>query len=163
LLDGGADMIFHRVDPSDPRVEQLQLHEVAVTPVVAPGFLPFAPSNTLTPEAMRPFTQCVIRDTAQRPSSESFFVIDGAHQCSAPSQQMKKELVLHGLAWGHLPKWMIEEELRDGRLISIASRHLHGRTEHIAAIRRRRSAHGPVLDALWSEFERWADLPPALS
>src|ERR1700722_7264476 len=101
-------MIFHRVDPSDPRVEQLQLHEVAVTPVVAPGFLPFAPSNTLTPEAMRPFTQCVFSDVT--------------HQFSASSQKKKNELALLVRAWGHLPKWMIEEEVRDGRLISIASR-----------------------------------------
>jgi DNA-binding transcriptional LysR family regulator len=152
LTEGDADLVFHRAEPSDPRLEQIKLDNVALIPVVAPGFLPFTPSLEITPEQMRPFTQCVIRDTAQRPSSESYFLIEGAHQCSAPDQLMKKELILHGLAWGHLPAWLIEEEIRDGRLISIAGRHLPGRTDTLAAVRHRRTSHGPVAEALWREL-----------
>jgi DNA-binding transcriptional LysR family regulator len=149
LMDGEADMVFHRANPSDPHLERIDLCEVAFVPVVAPGFLPFEAGADITPEAMRPFTQCVIRDTARRPSSENFFVLDGAHSCSVPDHMMKKELILHGLAWGHLPAWLIEEELRDGRLISIAGRHIPGRTETVAAVRRRDKPHGPVAEALW--------------
>ncbi|WP_375764489.1 LysR substrate-binding domain-containing protein [Bradyrhizobium sp. Pha-3] len=104
---------------------------------------------------MRPFTQCVIRDTALRPSSESFFLIDGAHQCSVPDQMMKKELILHRLAWGHLPAWLIEDELRDGRLISIAGPNFPGREENLAAIRHRQHSHGPVAEALWLHLRSW--------
>jgi DNA-binding transcriptional LysR family regulator len=153
LIEGGADLMFHHAEPSDPRLEQIELYDVALVPVVAPGFLPFAPSNEITPKQMRPFTQCVIRDTAQRPSSESYFVIEGAHQCSAPDQLMKKELILHGLAWGHLPTWLIQDELRDGRLIAITGSHLPGRTEKLAAVRLRRSSHGPVAEALWLQLK----------
>ncbi|TIP02797.1 MAG: LysR family transcriptional regulator [Mesorhizobium sp.] len=149
LMDGEADLVFHRANPSDPHLERINLREVAFVPVVAPGFLPFETGADVTPEAMRPFTQCVIRDTARRPSSENFFVIDGAHSCSVPDHMMKKELILHGLAWGHLPEWLIEDELRDGRLISIAGRHIPGRTETVAAVRRRDKPHGPVAEALW--------------
>jgi len=148
LMDGEAELIFHRANPSDPRLERIDLCEVRFVPVVAPGFLPFDDARGITPEAMRPFTQCVIRDTARRPS-ENFFVLDGAHSCSTPDHMMKKELILHGLAWGHLPEWLIEDELRDGRLISIAGRHIPGRTETVAAVRRRDRQHGPVADALW--------------
>ncbi|MBZ9761143.1 LysR family transcriptional regulator [Mesorhizobium sp. CA8] len=149
LMDGEADLVFHRANPSDPHLERIYLCEVAFVPVVAPGFLPFDVGNDVTPEAMRPFTQCVIRDTARLPSSENFFVIDGAHSCSVPDHMMKKELLLHGLAWGHLPAWLIGDELRDGRLISIAGRHIPGRTETVAAVRRRDKPHGPVAEALW--------------
>jgi DNA-binding transcriptional LysR family regulator len=149
LMDGEADLVFHRANPSDPHLERIDLCEVAFMPVVAPGFLPLEIGHDVTPEAMRPFTQCVIRDTARRPSSENFFVLDGAHSCSVPDPMMKKELILHGLAWGHLPAWLIEEELRDGRLISIAGRHIPGRTETVAAVRRRDKPHGPVAEALW--------------
>ena len=159
LMDGEADLIFHRANPSDPHLERIDLREVAFVPVVAPGFLPFEAVSNVTPEAMRPFTQCVIRDTARRPSSENFFVIDGAHSCSVPDHMMKKELILHGLAWGHLPEWLIEDELRDGRLISIAGRHIPGRNETVAAVRRRDRPHGPVADALWRHLEDSPKLP----
>ncbi|WP_076860231.1 LysR family transcriptional regulator [Bradyrhizobium mercantei] len=155
LIDGETDLVFHRADPSDPRLEQIKLATTAMVPVVAPGFLPFAWTKRITPEQMRPFTQCVIRDTARRTSPENFFLIDGAHQCTVPDQAMKKELILHRLAWGHLPAWLIEDELRNGRLISIAGPNLPGREEVLAAIRHRQHAHGPVADALWHHLEGW--------
>ncbi|WP_027165554.1 LysR family transcriptional regulator [Mesorhizobium sp. WSM3224] len=153
LMDGEADLVFHRANPSDPHLERIDLCEVAFMPVVAPGFLPFDNGHDVTPEAMRPFTQCVIRDTARRPSSENFFVIDGAHSCSVPDHMMKKELILHGLAWGHLPEWLIKDELHEGRLISIAGRHIPGRPETVAAVRRRDKPHGPVAEALWRHLQ----------
>ncbi|MDX8494999.1 LysR family transcriptional regulator [Mesorhizobium sp. VK22B] len=153
LMDAEADLIFHRANPPDPRLERIDLYEVNFVPVVAPGFLPFHDIREITPEAMRPFTQCVIRDTARRSSPENFFVIDGAHSCSVPDHIMKKELILHGLAWGHLPEWLIEDELRNGRLISIAGRQIPGRTETVAAVRRRDRPHGPVAEALWTYLE----------
>ncbi|MGY4478905.1 LysR family transcriptional regulator [Bradyrhizobium sp. USDA 3364] len=155
LIEGQADLVFHRADPSDPRFEQIKLSTTAMVPVVAPGFLPFALTKKITPERLRPFTQCVIRDTARRSSSESFFLIEGAHQCSVPDQVMKKELILHRLAWGHLPAWLIENELRDGRLISIAGPNLPGREESLAAVRHRQHVHGPVAQALWLHLEGW--------
>ncbi|TIW15439.1 MAG: LysR family transcriptional regulator, partial [Mesorhizobium sp.] len=94
LMDGEADLVFHRANPSDPHLERIDLRVVPFVPVVAPGFLPFETGADVTPEAMRRFTQCVIRDTARRPSSENFFVIDGAHSCSVPDHMMKKELIL---------------------------------------------------------------------
>ena len=152
---GYADLTFHRVDPSDSKFERIELLNVKMVPVAAPGFLPFAPSETITPEQMQPFTQCVIRDTAQAPSEAGFFLIEGAPQCSVPDQAMKKELILHGLAWGHLPAWLVEEELCDGRLISIAGPNLPGRVEQLAAIRRRGFPHGPVAEALWTAVKEW--------
>ncbi|WP_429022550.1 LysR family transcriptional regulator [Bradyrhizobium sp. I1.14.4] len=155
LSAGEADLVFHHADPSDPRFEQIKLATTAMVPVVAPGFLPFARTREITPERMRPFTQCVIRDTARQPSSESFFLIEGAHQCSVPDHAMKKELILHGLAWGHLPAWLIEDEIRDGRLISIAGPNFPGRAENLAAVRHRRHSHGPVAQALWLQLDDW--------
>ncbi|WP_348640637.1 LysR substrate-binding domain-containing protein [Mesorhizobium sp. B1-1-5] len=65
---------------------------------------------------------------------------------------------LHGLAWGHLPDWLIEDDLRDGRLISIAGRHIPGRAETVAAVRRRDMPHGPVAEALWRHLQDSAGL-----
>jgi DNA-binding transcriptional LysR family regulator len=74
-------------------------------------------------------------------------------------QGMKKEIILQGLGWGHLPRFLIEKELRDGRLESVAGRHLPGRTEELAAARRRDQPQGPIANRLWDHIRRAA---PAL-
>jgi len=65
LLDGEADLILHHVDKADPRLEYVDLMEVKLVPVVAPGFLRFPITDAITPEQLRPYVQCVIRYTAQ--------------------------------------------------------------------------------------------------
>lgn len=149
LLEDEADLIVHRVPKSDVRMEWIDLGRVALVPVVAPGFLPFPPTSDITPQRMRAFTQCVVRDSARNPSEQGHFLLEGAPRCSVPDHLMKKELILHGMAWGHLPRFMIEAELRDGRLLSIAGQHFPGVVEELAAARRRDRPHGPVADQLW--------------
>lgn len=152
LFDGEADLILHRIDKSDPRLEWIDLGKVELVPVVAPGFLPFAVTDEIAPEQMRTFTQCVLRDTAWHSPERSYFVIDGAQQCTVADHQMKKEIILHGMAWGHLPRFLIEQELRDGRLLSLLGRHFAGINEELVAARRRDRPHGPVARRLWAHF-----------
>ncbi|MBV7482292.1 LysR family transcriptional regulator [Bordetella sp. BOR01] len=168
LFDDQADLILHRIDKSDPRIEWVDLCKVAFVPVVAPGFLPFAPSRSLAPNQLRDFTQCIIRDTARHTDAESYFVIEDAHQCTVPDQLMKKEIILQGMAWGHLPRFLIERELAKGHLLAITGRHLPGRTEELVAARRRDRPHGPAANRLWeflqtqaAGFRAAADAPPS--
>ena len=153
LLEGTADLVFHRGDHHDRNFEQLALYEVDLIPVATADFLPFAASETIEPEAMRPYVQCIIRDTARREPKQDHFLIEGAPNCSVPDHAMKKEIILHGMAWGHLPAFMVEEELRTGHLISLRGRHLPGRLEMLSAMRRRDRPHGPVANALWRSLQ----------
>jgi DNA-binding transcriptional LysR family regulator len=152
LLDGEADLILHRAEPTDPRVEFLSLCQVTLVPVASPDFLAIPSSAEIRPEQLRPYTQCVIRDTARRSGSESHFLIEGAHQCSAPDHRTKREMILQGLAWGHLPDFLIEVDLREGRLRSLAGRRLPGRVEMVAAGRLADRSHGPVAERLWNSL-----------
>ena len=149
LRDGSADLIFHRADASRTDLEQIRLCEIWLLPVAAPGFLPYEAGSEVTPQQLQSFTQCVIRDTARDTTPENHFLIDGAPRCSVPDHTMKKELILHRMAWGHLPEFMIEDELRVGALISLQGRYLPGRTETLAAMRRIDRPHGPVAEELW--------------
>ena len=149
LLEDRADLIVHRVPKSDVRMEWIDLGRVALVPVVAPGFLPFPPTADITPRRMQAFTQCVVRDSASHPAEAGRFLVEGAPRCSVPDHLMKKELVLHGMAWGHLPRFLVEAELRDGRLLSLAGRHFPGVVEELSAARRRDRPHGPVAEQLW--------------
>jgi hypothetical protein len=98
-MDGEVDITFHRADPTDPRLEQIDSLEMNLMSVLAPGFLSVEPTAEITPNMMRSFTQCVIHDTARRLSSDSNFLLDGARQCFAPNHIMKRELILQGPAW----------------------------------------------------------------
>jgi DNA-binding transcriptional LysR family regulator len=153
LLDGDADLILHHIDKADPRFEFIDLFAVRVMPVVAPGFLRFPVSRTLTPEQMRDHVQCVIRDTARHTLPCDYFVIEGAHSWTVSDQLMKRELILQGMGWGHMPKFLIEEDLRDGRLIDITGRHLKGGSAEIVAARRREAPHGPIATRFWQYIE----------
>jgi DNA-binding transcriptional LysR family regulator len=152
LLDGEAELILHRVDKADPRLEWLDLGEVDFIPVIAPGLL--ADGTDIRPEQLRSLTQCVMRDSARHSPPVDYFTLEGAPQCTVPDQAMKKELVLHGLAWGHLPRHLIAEELADGRLCDLSSPHLPGRREELVAARLRDRAHGPVAQRLWSFLQQ---------
>ncbi|MCC8451061.1 LysR family transcriptional regulator [Streptomyces rochei] len=163
LLEDEADLIVHRVPKSDVRMEWIDLGRVALVPVVAPGFLPFPADTDITPQRMQAFTQCVVRDSARHPAEQGHFLVEGAPRSSVPDHLMKKELILHGMAWGHLPRFLIESELRDGTLLSIAGRHFPGVVEELSAARRRDRPHGPVADQLWDFLARHAPLlRPAL-
>jgi DNA-binding transcriptional LysR family regulator len=150
LFDGEADLIIHHVDKSDPRLEFLDLCTVRLVPVVAPGFLRFPMSSAITPEQMRDYVQCVIRDTARHSAPRSYYLIEGARSWTVSDQLMKKELILQGMGWGHLPTFLIADELRDGMLLSIAGKHFTGAQGELVAARRRSVPHGPVATHLWS-------------
>lgn len=153
LFDNEADLILHHVDKSDQRLEYIDLLRVRLIPVVAPGFLPFPPSSGITARKMAGLEQCVIRDTARHSAPRDYFVLDGARHLTVADQLMKKEVILQGMGWGHMPDFLVKRELRDGRLLSIAGRHFPGGVGEIVAARRRDTPHGPVADALWRYIE----------
>ena len=149
LFEDEADLIVHHIDKSDTRIEFIDLFAGRLLPVVAPNFLPFPISQDIAPEQMRDHVQCVIRDTARHGSRRDYYLVEGARFWTVSDQLMKKEIILQGMGWGHMPTFMVAEELRDGRLLSIAGRHLRGGTGEIVAARRRDRPHGPVANRLW--------------
>lgn len=148
LLEGGADLILHHVDQSDPRFETIELRHVRLIPVVAPNFLSF-PVEEASPERMRDLVQCVIRDSAQNLPARNYYVIQGARTCTVSDQLMKKEVILQGLGWGHMPDFLVDAELRDGRLLSLANGYFRGGVIELVAARRAGRVHGPAASALW--------------
>ena len=149
LFENEADLIFHHIDKSDARLEFIELLLVELVPVVAPNFLRMPLSENITPEQMRDYAQCVIRDTARHSPPADYFLIEGARSWTVSDQLMKKELILQGMGWGHLPRYLIEQELRDGRLLSIKGRFFQGGRSELVAARRRDRPHGPVAGRLW--------------
>ncbi len=149
LFDGEADLILHHVNKADPRFEFMDLFTVRVVPVVAPGFLRFPISRSITPEQMRDYVQCVIRDTSRHSPPQDYFLVEGARSWTVSDQLMKRELILQGMGWGHMPKFLIEQDLRKKRLLDISGKHLRGGMAEIVAARRREAPFGPIASRLW--------------
>jgi DNA-binding transcriptional LysR family regulator len=153
LFDGEADLILHHVDKADTRLEFIDLFKVKLVPVVAPNFLRFPISRSISPDQMRDYVQCVIRDTARdsMPSHtlRDYFLVEGARSWTVSDQLMKKELILQGMGWGHMPKYLIEQELRDARLLPITGKYFKGGQADLVAARRLDQPHGPIAEKLW--------------
>lgn len=148
LFDEEADLILHHVDETDLRLESIGLFPVTLVPVVAPGFLPFPITDKLTPQQMKGQVQCIIRDSAKK-SVHDYNVIKGARSWTVADQLMKKELILLGMGWGHMPLHLIERELQRGKLLSIEGKHFKRVTRDIVAARLRERPAGPVAERLW--------------
>ena len=149
LSSGEADLMFHYLENPDPAFERIETGTVQLVPVVAPGFLRIAITKSITPEQMRGYVQCVIRDSAKTAASRDYYLVEGARNWTVGDQMTKKEIILQGMGWGHMPRFLVEDELRSGKLISIAGRHFKGASVPLAAIRRRDTPHGPVARQLW--------------
>jgi DNA-binding transcriptional LysR family regulator len=162
LVDGEADLILHHIDKSDPRLEFIDLFAVKVVPVVAPNFLRFPISKSITPEQMRDYVQCVIRDSARHSPPRDYFLLEGARSWTVSDQLMKRELILQGMGWGHMPRYLIERDLRTKRLLPITGKHFRGGEAELVAARLRNAPHGPIANRLWQYVaDQTARLVPA--
>ena len=79
----------------------------------------------------------MIRDTARDSmssnTSRDYFLVEGARGWTVSDQLMKKELILQGIGWGHMPKYLIEQELRDARLLPITGKYFKGGQAELVA------------------------------
>ncbi len=152
LLDGNADLIVHHIDKSDPRYEYRDFCKVPVVPVVAPGFVPFPVSDKIRYTDMKGYTQCIIRDTAVRGGNKNYFVLDDSPHITVGDQYTKKEVILQRMAWGHMPLFLIENELKSGELISLEGKHIKGNTLDIVVARLGTGEKGLMAERLWQFF-----------
>jgi DNA-binding transcriptional LysR family regulator len=90
------------------------------------------------------------------PGHGNYFIVEGARSWTVSDQLMKRELILQGMGWGHMPKYVVEEDLRDKRLVNISGRHLRGGQADIVAARQREVPHGPIAHRLWRYIEEQA-------
>lgn len=152
LFDGKADLIIHHIDISDPRYEYRDFCKVTIMPVVAPGFLNFPVSKKIRFEELRDYTQCLIRDTSTHTKTPNRFVVENALHITVGDQYTKKEVIVQGMGWGHMPLFLIEKELKRGELISIDGSYIKHINREIVIARLSEKIKGVVADRLWQSF-----------
>ena len=56
------------------------------------------------------------------------------------------------MAWGHMPFFLIENELNQGKLLSIEGKHIKGITREIVIARLNANKKGMMAERLWQSF-----------
>ncbi len=152
LLANEVDLIIHYVDKADPRYDYREYCQVPVVPVAAAGFLGFPVTKTLSYVDLKNYTQCIIRDTARSNNNKSYFIVPEAPHITVGDQYTKKEIIMQGMAWGHMPLFLIQDELKSGQLIPLKGDYMKGVTIDIVIARQSGREHGPLAEYLWQMF-----------
>lgn len=153
LLSGDVDFIIHHIDKSDPRYEYRDFCQVPIVPVVAQGFLPFPVTDELSYKDLRDCTQCIIRDTANsHDEGSSYFIQLDSPSITVGDQRTKKEVILQGMGWGHMPLFLVEDEIKSGQLSLISSQFIQGITIDIVIARQANKEYQGPMESFWKMF-----------
>lgn len=94
--------------------------------------------------------QVVIGD--KNPKSASFGLLESGKKWRILDNNFKREIILSGLGWGHLPLNTIEQELKEKKIVILDFEDIHPRDLGINLIRLRKQPFGPVAKKLWDEL-----------
>lgn len=95
--------------------------------------------------------QVVVSDKA-RATTTSFGLLDGGKRWRLTDSNVKREIIMAGLGWGHLPKHTIHHELKLKQLEIIDFEDIHPRKLKINLIRLKKHSQGPVAKSLWESL-----------
>ncbi len=95
-------------------------------------------------------SQIVVAD--KNKNGASFGLLEEGKKWHLTDANFKREIILAGLGWGHLPEHMIERELKDKKLSVIDFPQIHPRDLEINLIRLKRINLGIVAKSLWNEL-----------
>lgn len=86
------------------------------------------------------------------PKGMSFGLLDEGKKWRINDSNFKRDIIIAGLGWGHLPEHTIERELQEKKLIVLDFEDIHPRELDINLIRHKRHQSGVVAQSLWDEL-----------
>lgn len=98
--------------------------------------------------------QIVVSDK-NKAGKASFGLMSGGRNWYLTESNFKREIILAGLGWGHLPAHTIKEEVRQGILKVLKFETVKPRKLDINLIRLRKQSLGPIAKNLWEELTSW--------
>ncbi len=101
---------------------------------------------------MSQYTQVIVRDSSRFENKQTLDVIEGGRHCHVTDFITKKRIIESGLGWGGLPEYMVEEELKSGKLRRIVVENFELRQSHQYIIRRFEGERGIVAQDIWQEL-----------
>lgn len=156
LLNREADLIVHHSDRTDRRLECIKFALVDLIPVAAPLFLGAlkgdSEDQTLGYDQLANRMQCIIRDTGTQQNSPSYHLLKTAPKMTVGDQHTKRQVLIEGLAWGHMPHFMVDEDIAAGHLVSLEGQIIKRHSMQIDLVRRADQQQGIMGQKLWDIF-----------
>ncbi|MDQ6979149.1 MAG: LysR family transcriptional regulator [Mariprofundaceae bacterium] len=154
LYDGDADIAITEHNNHDTDFESQHLTRIQLIAVLAPSS-PLAERAAILSEAdIEGLTQIIVRDTSLHSAKVTAGVIAGSNRWVVNDFMMKKQIIASGSGWGRMPLHMVQEDVRQGRLIAISSTHFPPISVEIKALRHKHKPIGPTAAALWQRLQR---------
>ena len=100
---------------------------------------------------LKEIDQIVIGD--KNPRGASFGLLDEGKKWRINEGNFKRDIILAGLGWGHLPDHTIEREIAEKKLIVLDFQDIHPRELEINLFRLKKQNLGVVAKALWEELK----------
>jgi DNA-binding transcriptional LysR family regulator len=100
---------------------------------------------------LKDIDQIVIGD--KNPKGASFGLLDTGKKWRINEGNFKRDIILAGLGWGHLPDHTIEREIAEKKLIVLDFEDIHSRELDIHMIRLKKQQLGVVAKSLWEELK----------
>lgn len=95
-------------------------------------------------------SQIVVSD--KNKNGASFGLLDEGKKWRLVDNNFKRDIILAGLGWGHLPLHTIERELKEKKLVILDFEDIHPRDLAINLIRLKKAPLGIVAKSLWDEL-----------
>ena len=131
-------------------IENVIVGSVPLIPVASPDH-PLAKEDALHPGMGRDHIQLVLTDRSPLSEGRDFAVVS-PHTWRLADLGAKRALLREGIGWGNMPKPMVEDDLRTGKLVKLAMPDETGVSYRMSGIYRSDSPPGPAAAWLLERF-----------
>jgi DNA-binding transcriptional LysR family regulator len=132
-------------------LETIPITSIEMLPVVSSEIYE---TKIKSQDDLRTIDQIVVSDQ-NKSSKANFGLLSGGRKWFLSESNFKREIILAGLGWGHLPAHTVSEEVKQGKLHVLNFEAVKPRKLDINLIRLRKQTLGPVAKSLWEELTSW--------
>jgi DNA-binding transcriptional LysR family regulator len=130
-------------------LEVVPMMKVKMVPVMSSEL--FHEKNVCSQQDLFQIDQVVIGDK-NGPKGASFGLLENGKKWRILDGSFKREIIMAGLAWGHLAEHTITRELHEGKLVVLDFEDIYPKDITIHLIRHKKHQFGIVARSLWDEL-----------
>jgi DNA-binding transcriptional LysR family regulator len=149
VLDREADIGVTHFLSQPQSLEVIPITSIRMIPVMSSTLL--KEREVKSQDDLLEIDQIVVTDKGGS-KGMSFGLLDNGKKWRLADSNFKRELILAGFGWGHLPEHQIEAEIHDKKLTILKFRDIFPRDLSINLIRLKKHQSGIVARTLWEEL-----------
>jgi len=149
ILQDEADLSLTDQMKPHPQLESRHLLSIPMIAVASSDHPLGQGSRKPEKEILRNHFQVVVRSQSSHMETKSFGILSENITWRVNDFPTKRQLLLDGLGWGHLPATMVARDLEAGTLVELDIAYLPKNIARLSLVRQRTETHGPVATRFW--------------